>query len=42
LLQFNTKKKRTTLSAGRIKDYEAGTKFYECQRKKGKKVPSVV
>lgn len=42
LLQFNTKKKRTTLSASRIKDYEAGTKFFECQLKKGKKISSVV
>jgi hypothetical protein len=37
LLQFNTKKKRTTLSAGSILDYEAGTEFFERHSKKGKK-----
>jgi hypothetical protein len=37
LLEFNTKKKRTTISAGSILDYEAGTKFFERRYKKGKK-----
>jgi hypothetical protein len=37
LLQFNTKKKQVTLSTGNVKDYEAGTKFFERSRKKGKK-----
>jgi len=37
LLEFNTKKKRTTTSAGSILDYEAGTKFFELHSKKGKK-----
>jgi hypothetical protein len=37
LLEFNEKKKRVSISHGSIKDYEAGTIFYERQRKKGKK-----
>jgi hypothetical protein len=37
LLQFNTKKKRLTISAGNIRDYEAGTLFFERHYKKGKK-----
>jgi len=37
LLQFNTKKKSDTISAGSIQDYEAGTQFFERLRKKGKK-----
>jgi hypothetical protein len=37
LLEFNTKKKRTTISPGSIQDYEAGTKFFERRREKGKK-----
>jgi len=37
LLEFNTKKKTVTISTGNIKDYEAGTKFIERQKKKGKK-----
>jgi hypothetical protein len=37
LLQFNTKKKRLTISAGNILDYEAGTRFFERRYKKGKK-----
>lgn len=37
LREFNTKKKRTTISAGSIQDYEAGTQFFERHRKKGKK-----
>ena len=35
LLQFNTRKKRVDIEPGRVNDYEAGTKFYERQRKKG-------
>ncbi|HKF05814.1 MAG TPA: hypothetical protein VKB49_26075, partial [Candidatus Sulfotelmatobacter sp.] len=37
LLQFNTKKKRLTISAGSVRDYEAGTLFFERRYKKGKK-----
>lgn len=37
LLQFNTKKKRVTISAGAILDYEAGTHFFERSYKKGRK-----
>lgn len=40
MLQFNTKKKRLTLSAGNIRDYEAGTFFFERRGKKGKKAKS--
>jgi hypothetical protein len=35
LLEFNTKKKRVGVAPGNIRDYEAGTLFYERQRKKG-------
>lgn len=35
LLQFNTKKKRVTISAGSLLDYEAGTQFFERRYKKG-------
>ncbi|MGA2851347.1 MAG: hypothetical protein ABSE46_20280 [Terracidiphilus sp.] len=37
LLQFNTKKKRLTLSVGNISDYEAGTLFFERRYKRGAK-----
>jgi hypothetical protein len=37
LLQFNTKKKRVTISTGRLLDYEAGTQFFERRYKKGKR-----
>jgi hypothetical protein len=37
MLHFNTKKKRLTISAGSIGDYEAGTRFFERHHKKGKK-----
>jgi len=36
LLQFNTRKKRVDIMPGNIRDYEAGTFFYERQYKKGK------
>jgi hypothetical protein len=36
LLEFNTKKKTVTISTGNIRDYEAGTHFFERQYKKGK------
>lgn len=36
LLQFNTKKKRVSIMPGNIRDYEAGTYFYERQYKKGR------
>ena len=37
MLQFNTKKKRLTISAGNVLDYEAGTRFFERHYKKGKR-----
>ena len=37
LLEFNEKKKRNSIEAGNIRDYEPGTFFYERQRKKGKR-----
>lgn len=36
LLHFNTRKKRVDIMPGNIRDYEAGTFFYERQFKKGK------
>jgi hypothetical protein len=36
LLVFNDKKKRNSIDAGDIKDYEAGTLYYERHWKKGK------
>lgn len=35
LLEFNDRKKRIGIAPGNIKDYEAGTIFYERQSKKG-------
>ncbi len=42
LLEFNTKKKRVSVAPGNIHDYEAGTVFYERQRRRGpvKAVPN--
>lgn len=37
LLEFNERKKRVGIAHGNVGDYEAGTLFYERQRKKGKK-----
>jgi hypothetical protein len=37
LLEFNDKKKRVGIEAGNVRDYEAGTVFYERQYKKGRK-----
>lgn len=37
LLHFNNKKKRVDIAPGNIRDFEAGTHFYERQMKKGKK-----
>ncbi|MGA8921725.1 MAG: hypothetical protein WB682_01155 [Candidatus Dormiibacterota bacterium] len=37
LLQFNTKKKRVTISAGAIQDFEGGTHFFERRYKRGQK-----
>lgn len=34
LLEFNSRKKRVGLGSGNIRDYEAGTFFYERQRKR--------
>ena len=36
LLEFNDRKKRVTIKAGNLHDYEAHTQFYERQYKKGK------
>lgn len=36
LLQFNSRKKRVGISPGNVRDYEAGTYFYERQYKKGR------
>lgn len=38
LLEFNDRKKRIGIAPGNIRDYEAGTIFYERQYKKGKKI----
>lgn len=35
LLEFNTRKKRIGVESGNVRDYEAGTFFYERQRRKG-------
>lgn len=35
LLEFNDRKKRVGIAPGNIRDYEAGTVFYERQHKKG-------
>lgn len=35
LLQFNTKKKRLSISAGSVQDYEPGTLFFERRYKRG-------
>jgi len=35
-LHFNDRKKRVDIQPGNIRDYEAGTLFYERQRRKGK------
>jgi hypothetical protein len=37
LLEFNSRKKRVGIAHGNIRDYEAGTLFYERHYKKGKK-----
>ena len=37
LLQFNTRKKRLTISAGNLHDYEAGTLFFERRYLRGKR-----
>jgi hypothetical protein len=37
LLEFNDRKKRVGIAPGGIRDYEAGTVFYERHYKKGKK-----
>jgi len=41
LLQFNERKKRVTIEAGNVRDYEPRTYFYERQHKKGKKARKV-
>ena len=35
MLQFNTKKKRLSISAGNVKDYEPGTFFFERRYNRG-------
>jgi hypothetical protein len=37
LLQFNTKKKRVTISSGSLFDYESGTQFFERRYKWGRR-----
>ncbi len=37
LLEFNSRKKRVGISHGNIRDFEAGTLFYERQYRKGRK-----
>src|SRR5439155_19576995 len=37
LLDFNDRKKRETIEVGRLRDYPGPTRFYERQRKKGKR-----
>jgi hypothetical protein len=37
LLEFNDRKKRVGIEAGNVRDYEAGTIFYERQYKKGRR-----
>lgn len=37
LLEFNDRKKRVGLEAGNVRDYEAGTVFYERQYKRGRR-----
>jgi hypothetical protein len=41
LLEFNTRKKTVTISTGNIRDYEAGTQFFERQYKKGRAAKKV-
>ena len=36
LLEFNTRKKRVGIEHGNVRDFEAGTEFYERQTKKGR------
>jgi|SRR6267154_2244786 len=36
-LQFNDRKKRIGIAPGNVSDFEAGTRFYERQRKRGRK-----
>ncbi len=36
-LHFNTRKKRVDIESGNIRDFEAGTLFYERQRIRGRK-----
>jgi hypothetical protein len=37
LLEFNTRKKRIGIDHGNVRDFEAGTLFYERQKKKGRR-----
>ncbi len=37
-LYFNTRKKREDIQPGNVRDYEAGTRFFERQYKRGRKV----
>ena len=37
-LHFNERKKRVDIAAGRIRDYEAGTRFVERRRRRGSRV----
>ncbi len=37
LLEFNSQKKRVDIRAGNVRDFEAGTRFYERHYRRGKK-----
>lgn len=37
LLEFNSQKKRVDIQAGNVRDFEAGTRFYERHYKRGRK-----
>lgn len=37
MLDFNERKKRSSIEAGSVRDYEPGTRFYERQYKRGRK-----
>jgi hypothetical protein len=36
LIEFNTRKKRVGIEHGNVRDFEAGTEFYERQTRKGR------
>ena len=40
-LQFNSRKKRVGIALGSVRDFEPGPHFFERQRKRGRKAPSL-